>query len=44
MIKDIFLTKTKNTPGVIGLTFYIKGKPWVITIDDYMLFYGTYDP
>jgi hypothetical protein len=40
LVKDIFLTKTKNSAGIIGVKFYIKGKPWVISIDDYHLFKG----
>ena len=37
-IKDIFLTQSKNSAGIIGLRFFIRGKPWVVSIDDKMLF------
>jgi hypothetical protein len=38
MIKDIFLTKVKNKAGIHAVTFYIRGKPWVVDVDDSMLF------
>ena len=38
LIKEIFLTKTKNAAGIHGVKLYIRGKPWVISIDDYLLF------
>jgi hypothetical protein len=38
LIKSIFLTQTKNSAGIYGLRFYIRGKPWVISIDDQMLY------
>ena len=36
----MFVTDTKNDAGIYNLRFFIRGKPWVITIDDEMLFYG----
>jgi hypothetical protein len=38
LIDDIFLTKFLNPVQAIAVRFYIRGKPWVITIDDTMLF------
>jgi len=38
-IRDIFLTQKTNKAGILALTFYIRGKPWVITIDDELLFH-----
>jgi hypothetical protein len=37
-IKNIFLTPIDNEAGVYGLTFYIRGKPWVIDVDDKLFF------
>ena len=34
----------RNEAGVYGVTFYIRGKPWVVSVDDYMLFRGTQPP
>jgi hypothetical protein len=38
MIKNTFLTKSLNDAGIIGVKLYIRGKPWVITIDDEFLY------
>ena len=40
MIKDLFVTKKKNGAGIYGVKFYIRGKPWVVDVDDQMLFEG----
>lgn len=37
-IKDVFLTKTMNKAGIYAVKFYIRGKPWVVEVDDRMLF------
>ena len=38
LLKDMFLTKEYNTAGIYGLKFYIRGKPWVVDVDDRFLF------
>lgn len=38
MIKDVFLTETKNSAGIIGVQFYIRGKPWTVSIDSSFLY------
>ena len=38
LIKNAFLTQEKNEAGIIGLRFYIRGKPWYLDIDDRLLF------
>jgi hypothetical protein len=38
LIKDCFLTTTSNSAGLIGIRFFIRGKPWVVTIDDTFLY------
>jgi len=38
-ITDMFLTGTSNPEsGIIGVKFYIRGKPWVVSIDDKLFF------
>ena len=34
----MFLTDEMNQPGIYAFRFYIMGKPWVVTIDDYLPF------
>lgn len=38
LLMEMFLTKEKNKAGIHGLKFHIRGKPWVVDIDDSMLF------
>jgi hypothetical protein len=44
LVREAFLTKEKNDAGIMAVRLYIKGKPWVVTIDDYHLFYGGNQP
>ena len=37
-LKNMFLTTEKNNVGVYGIKFHIRGKPWVIDVDDKLLF------
>jgi len=37
LVKSVFLTDT-NDAGIYAVRFFIRGKPWVVTIDDDMLF------
>ena len=39
LVRDLFVTKTKNDAGIIGVKLYIRGKPWVISLDSDMWFY-----
>ena len=41
LIEDVFITDQKNDAGIYKLRFFIRGKPWVVTIDDEMLIYKT---
>jgi len=43
LITSIFLTSTKNTAGIVAVRLYIRGKPWVVAIDDSLLFYNGVD-
>lgn len=38
LIKNAFVTKTYDPTGIIGIRFFIRGKPWILTIDDEFLF------
>lgn len=42
LITDMFLTGTDMAAvdsGLIGIRFYIRGKPWVVTLDDKLFFF-----
>jgi hypothetical protein len=46
IITDMFVTGTDMSgpnAGIIGVKFYIRGKPWVVTLDDKLIFtkWGT---
>lgn len=41
---DMVLTKTKNLAGIYGFKFYIRGKPWVVSIDSNLLFQNQNNP
>jgi hypothetical protein len=38
LIEDMFVDTSTNSEGIYNVKFYIRGKPWVVTVDDYMLF------
>jgi hypothetical protein len=33
-IKDLFVTKEKNVAGIHAVKLYIRGKPWIVSVDD----------
>jgi len=39
--KKIFLTTTKSNDSIYGFKMYIRGKPWVVAVDDYLLMYNS---
>ena len=46
LIRNSFLTQTKNSAGISGVRLFMRGKPYVISVDDNMAFinetyYGT---
>ena len=43
MIKDVFLTQEQNSAGIYGIKLFIRGKPWVLAIDDNLLFISGTD-
>lgn len=38
LVKNVFITQEKNSAGIYAFRFYIRGKPWIVTVDDYFLF------
>jgi len=43
LLKSAILTHTVNNASVYAVRFYIRGKPWIVAVDDYLLmqnFYG----
>ena len=52
LIKEAFVTKEKNTAGVYVVRFYIRGKPWLVSVSDDILYnteeerlhFGRIDP
>lgn len=39
LLEDIFITKHFNMAGIYALKLYIRGKPWIVTVDDTFLFH-----
>lgn len=38
LVRDVFVTDTTNSANAIIVKFYIRGKPWLVSIDHNMLF------
>jgi hypothetical protein len=38
MVKDLFVVPITNKVGIYAVKFYIRGKPWVVEVDDEFLF------
>merc|ERR1711990_890317 len=38
LVRNMFVNTDTNSEGIYNVRFYIRGKPWVVTVDDYMLF------
>ena len=34
VLENVFLTKTRNNAGIYAVRFFIRGKPWYVTVDD----------
>ena len=39
LIKNVMVNPTENEAGIYAFRFYIRGKPWIVTVDDTFLFY-----
>jgi len=37
-VRSMFLTQTKNEAGIHAVKFYIRGKPWIVEVDDKLLY------
>jgi hypothetical protein len=37
LMLNTVLTDSKNSAGIHGVKFYIRGKPWVVTVDEELL-------
>ena len=42
MVRATFKNEEVNDEGIYNVQFYIRGKPWVVTIDDHLLFNTIY--
>ena len=38
LVQGAFVNTQKNNEGIYTARFYIRGKPWLVTVDDYMLY------
>lgn len=38
VLKNIFVTKKLNKAGIYAVRLFIRGKPWLMTVDDNFLF------
>jgi len=41
LVKNVFLTQTKNAAGIFGISLFIRGKPYHIALDDNIMFYNS---
>ncbi len=44
IVKAAFLTKTVNSAGIYAMRLFIRGKSWIVTIDDSILRYNDGTP
>lgn len=44
LMKDSLLVPHINSAGIYGVKFWIRGKPWVVSIDSQMLFNALWSP
>jgi len=40
-VQDMFLTDSYNNEGIIAAKLFVRGVPTVVTVDDYLPFYGN---
>jgi hypothetical protein len=42
LVTDMFVNGNSiSNSGIYNIKFYIRGKPWIVTIDDFMLSNGN---
>jgi hypothetical protein len=34
LVENTFVTNTVNDAGIYAVRFFIRGKPWIVTVDD----------
>ena len=39
--KSVFVTQKLNHEGIYAVKFYIRGKPWIVTVDDEIVLTAT---
>ena len=39
LVRSMFINQEESALGIYNVRFYIRGKPWVVTVDDRMLFW-----
>lgn len=44
LVKNAFENTDKSESGLYNVRFYIRGKPWTVSIDDYLAFHDYSDP
>jgi hypothetical protein len=37
LIKNALLTQTRNNASIYAVNYFIRGRPWTIAVDDYLL-------
>ena len=42
LVRNAFVNQQLNKNGIINVRFFIRGKPWVVSVDDTFLFYGRH--
>ena len=40
LVRNAFVNQQLNQNGIINVRFFIRGKPWVVSVDDTMVFYS----
>lgn len=41
MVRDTIINPEVNNKGIYNVRFFIRGKPWVVTIDDHLVFWNS---
>ena len=41
LLRSLFVNVERNNAGIYGVRFQVRGKPWIVTVDDYLLFKNT---
>eukprot|EP00355_Strombidium_rassoulzadegani_P005559 CAMPEP_0168620598 /NCGR_PEP_ID=MMETSP0449_2-20121227/7231_1 /TAXON_ID=1082188 /ORGANISM="Strombidium rassoulzadegani, Strain ras09" /LENGTH=232 /DNA_ID=CAMNT_0008661631 /DNA_START=347 /DNA_END=1046 /DNA_ORIENTATION=- len=41
LVNEIFLTQEKNKAGIYAIRLFIRGKPWIVTVDDEVIMWRS---